>query len=589
MSCPIFTVINEDGDEKIILVDDNGVGNAIPTVQNFIDLDIRHDYVTGDTGKTPIRLPHEFVLSMDYVTPLIREALIDFKYRRLRVTLADPTIAPEGSVFGWRPAPITNLTIGSETAYDMTGDYAVQSLGDSNKFGFWNPDTHEMSGPLATRQSPLLNTIHGQAYAAGRLTTNRSSNPYPESSTDGHGAGKSGWYLGDASAMATKTHITDGFDNSLAPDTMRIQTDGDAGTIQLTQSAYFTPAHGDYGGWIPPSNSTCWGCVWIKGTMPSTATIDHGPDANKSSEDISGMDFSQWTRIDVGEQNSAYAEYNFAINITCADGEVADFEVGPTMVCIEDTSQAHGGPGNFTAETNHTAAQGYEVIRMTGLSFTSPLAGTATIWFSIPTGSTVFRDDQHRELNCALFYLPRSGGGSWDGKVWLIQNSGTPTVFKIRAFTLNSSSSTWELAEGALSEGVHSCTITWGSFGLNCYFDGKKLTDDSGNAQGFNPGTGTMTFAGGTVGPYQGGALLFHGFSVQAKEFDSVHAPAVAAGVTDPIVRNLVDITQGRLYEIVSVPSIPLIQEGPSRWMGDIRFRQVKYNGNNPAWFAEEI
>ena len=592
MSCPIFTVINEDATERVSLVDDNGVGNAIPTVQNFRDLDIKHDYATGDLGITAIRLVHDFTLSLDYVPEHVREKLLYMMHQRHRVTLADPTIAPEASVFGWRPARIVNTTLGGQTAYDLTGGYALQSLGDSDEWGFWNPDTHQMSGPLANREAPLLKTVNGLAYQPGRETTNRASNPYPESATDGHGSGKSGWYLGDASGIATKTHITDGFDNTLCPDTLRISTDGKAGSISLTQSAYFTPGHDDDGGWIPPSTSTCWGVVWVKGTFPSTAEIEHGPDGNKGSYDISGHDFSQWTRIDVGEYNATYSEFNFAINCTCAAGEIADFQVGPTMVVLEDSTQAHGGPGNFTDETNHTTAQSLEEIRMTALSFPSPQAGSATIWFSIPTGSDVLSLTDYREFRSALFNLPHTAGGSWDGNVWLIQQSAAdPSVYKIRMATLDSTAAYWELPRPAtqLGPGLHSVTITWGSLGLNCYYDGEQLEPDSGNPVGFNPGSGTMTFAGGIQGPYMGGSLLFHGFSIQEKEFDSTTAPYVGAGITDNVARNLCDTTQGRLYHIIAVPSIPLRQEGPSKWMGDLVMRQVWYDYTNPAWFAEEV
>jgi len=592
MSCPIFTVINEDGDVRVTLVDDNGVGNAIPTVQGFRDLDIRHDYVTGDVGKTAIRLPHEFTLSMDYVTQEVREKLLGMKFSRDRVTLADPTIAPENPVFGWRPAPIIDDALGSETAYDLTGNTAIKSMGSSNKFAYWNRHTHKMSGPLLNRQSPLIRTVHGEAYQAGRHTTNRSSNPYPESATQGHDPGEAGWYLGDGSGIATLTHITDGFDNSLCPDTLRIRTAGAAGSISLTQSAYFTPGHADDGGWIPPSSSTCWGCVWIKGTLPPAANIEHGPDGNKGLYDISGMDLSQWTRIDVGEFNATYSEYNFAINITCAAGEVADFQVGPTMVCIEDTSQAHGGPGPFTAETNHTVAQTYEVIHMQAPSFDPPQTGTATCWFSIEEGNDAFDMNYYREMRCAIFEIPYgSGGGTWDGNCWLIQNNSIdPDSWRIR-FVSTGLDTFWEFDNEAvqIGPGLHSVSITWGSNGLNCYYDGEALTVVSGGVSGFNPGPGVLRFAGGLDGPYTGASMMYHGFSILSDELPAEGVAAVQSGLLDTVSKNLCDTTKGRLYEIVSVPSIPLIQDGFTRWMGDIRFKQVKYDGNNPAWFAEEL
>ena len=590
MSCPIITIINETGTVKVMLVDNKGVGSAIPTGQNFIDLDIRQDYVTGDTAKVPVMLPHEFILSMDYCTQAVREQLLSWKYARERVTLCDPTVAPEGSVFGWRPLPIVNTTIGTETAYDLTGGYAVQSLGDCNKFAYWNPDTHEMEGPHATREAPLLISKHGRAYQPGRTTTNRASNPYPESATEGHGSGKAGWYLGDTSSIATLSWIDDGFDNSLCPDTLRVQTDGDAGSIDLTASAYFTPSHGDYGGWIPPSNSTCWASLWVKGAFPSTAEIEHGPDGNKAQYDISGNNYGQWTRIDVGEQNATWSEYNLAIKCTCAAGEVADFQVGPMMVCIEDSSQAHGGPGNFTAETNHTAANGYEVIRMTGLSFPSPQAATVTAWFALPTGSDVLSTTEYREIRSGVFRLPKTGGGSWDGHCFLQQKSAAdPSVYQIRFVSLNSSTY-WEIdGSTAFTPGLHSITITYGSYGLQCYYDGAQLTAESGGVSGFNAGTGTMVFANAEpTTDYMGGAVMYHGFSIQENENDAAGVAAIAAGLSNTLVRNLCDTTRGRLYEIVSVPSIPLIMEGDTAFMGDIRFRQLEYDPNDPAWFAEE-
>ena len=89
MSAPIFTIRNEAGTSSVFLWDDNEIGNAIPTRQGFRDMDIRHDYATGDTGKTPVRLRHEFILSMDYVIADIREQLMEWKFDRERVQLYD--------------------------------------------------------------------------------------------------------------------------------------------------------------------------------------------------------------------------------------------------------------------------------------------------------------------------------------------------------------------------------------------------------------------------------------------------------------------------------------------------------------------
>ena len=91
MAAPIFRIQNEALTTTLWLYDANSVGNAIPTRQVFRDLDIRQNYANGDTGKIPIRLAHEFVLSMDYVTAAIREQLTEWKFDRERCVLYNDT------------------------------------------------------------------------------------------------------------------------------------------------------------------------------------------------------------------------------------------------------------------------------------------------------------------------------------------------------------------------------------------------------------------------------------------------------------------------------------------------------------------
>jgi hypothetical protein len=87
MAAPIFRIQNEALTTTLYLYDDNSIGNAIPTRQGFRDLDIRQNYATGDVGKIPIRLVHEFILSMDYVTAVVREQLSEWKFDRERVVI----------------------------------------------------------------------------------------------------------------------------------------------------------------------------------------------------------------------------------------------------------------------------------------------------------------------------------------------------------------------------------------------------------------------------------------------------------------------------------------------------------------------
>ena len=89
MAAPIIRILDEAGTTSLWLVDGNSVGNAIPTRQVFRDLDIRQDYATGDSGKIPIRLAHEFILSMDYVTAAVREQLMEWKFDRERCQIYD--------------------------------------------------------------------------------------------------------------------------------------------------------------------------------------------------------------------------------------------------------------------------------------------------------------------------------------------------------------------------------------------------------------------------------------------------------------------------------------------------------------------
>lgn len=585
MSCPAFTIVTEDGTGRLILVDDHGVGNAIPTAQGFRDLDLRQDYVTGDVGKNPVRLAHEFILSMDYVNQEIRETLLDWKFRRLRVTLGEPALYGPQTVFGYAP---TDMTGGGQ--YDLTGDYEIGAAGDAHLFGIWNDLTRKMEAARVQNQSIITTSEFGPAHRGTRKAMNHAPNPYPESASPGFGAGLMGYKWGDTTGGATRTFNSGGFDNALCPDTVLIQSDGSAGAVQLWSSDYFDSSSGDYGGWVPPAGSAVWVSIWVKGVFPSGSILTVGPTGSEATLDIADLDTSDWTKVTLtaGYQPGAYADFKVVLNCSCSVSEVCNFEIGPTVISVEDDTEpgsSHGGPGDFTAQTNGATGAATVPCYTYGVDFETPAAGTATAIYSTPEQLSLNTNDNN-DLRIGMFFLPSSTGAAWDGLVHL-QNRGG--AWAVRVICATGVSEYFNCDASVLfSPGVHSLSVAWGNGPVRCFVDGKELVPEVGSIN-FAGGVGPVYFNGLSSGPYTGCALRFHGFNIS----NGVMSPGEIGGLLglfkDTVSRNLVDTCRARLYEIVDVPSVPLIQDGFTRWIGDLKLRQIKYTDSNPAWFAEDV
>lgn len=254
-------------------------------------------------------------------------------------------------------------------------------------------------------------------------------------------------------------------------------------------------------------------------------------------------------------------------------GVESDVYIGPMSVSYEATNRG--------AINSHWTTDGAAIDTHTGGVFSAnPLTmnsnATYTVEFVIPKDRSLWDDRNYQE---PLFSRATSLGIG----IAHIYAPDAPPFLTFR----NGASAHFDLTKELLKPGYHVWTfvadhtngkVAW-------YADGVLIQEQS---QTVSTNSGSSILEIGKYNLMSGASFYFLSFREDAVALsaDDIIAAQVSLA-QNTVARGTADLAKGRWYEIVTVPQTPLIQEGDSIWMGDIKLRQVEYVGG-AVWYADE-
>jgi len=569
MSCPIFCIkTNNALDDSLALVNQSGVGNAIPTVSVFNDLDERFNFSGGDVGKLPVRLQHELTLSMDEVPSNIREQLLDWKFRRVPVTLCD-------SKAGW---PITENTIykilpsnqpAGTVFSDLTGRVNMIGVFDSLKY-LWNKRLQMLSSRV-DNEMIVEETVRGNAWRFHSQRGTLSDPSFPMSSTSGFGIGKAGWEITPGGCNVDLVQGVFPTSTGQHDDVLHFTTNADGQCTLVIPPPQLPYSGGAGGGFLEFS-------FWVKGKLGNKAAaniINVGPAVTVT---LSGKNYSGWEKVILRaytDDLSTIAGQMVLFTFNSAVGDDVDFYLGPQMACFfygEDRT----GPAHWVASKDDVIASSGYIESTDDIPDSSHYA--CTISFIIPEELDLWNSESYF-IGLAAF------GGLDVGRVHLNRyNNGTRTITfsAVNPYT-------YHLTDGdehLFKPGYHvwSFIADPGSLIFHFVANGKLIDSPSIQVQALHDGK--MRF--GHSIEHASSSIYFLCLRADDGRFTPDEIIAGHNLMLNTVSRGTYELAKGRWYEIVSVPQTPLIQEGDAIYMGDLVLRQIQYDQGQAVWYADE-
>jgi len=541
---------NKDLDyyEEIKLVDPDGRPCAIPTAQNYRNLDTVHRYADGRKNVNAVLLDHSVNFGIDFINTATRNRLLQIMHNRESV-LINPGYGAL-TEFAWSAA--------NRITEDLTGrNTAVKYVPTPYWFNNFFPGL----GFMDTADNVDLPAIAQTPFGAGLVSDPHRDNFISNPKVLGTSAALSGWNPVNSPSLS---YNPVGFGHRDCPGSLRVTNDHE------TQMYYFATgdypgASGDYGGFVLG--------VAIKGNVGKNATL-------RVSVNDGSTTYS--SEVDVKENNDSWEWYYVAVNGACnpssghitivlgnppgSGSHIVDYEIGPRMLCYDSASSPlFGFP---------TWRDGSATLATSGVRFypSFPRAGSQFITFYAPDW---FRDNIGNYDGYFTLTTHYNGSSGALGQIYVVTENGT-NVIKL-------------YVRKGVTQGVKLVTVTnhFRFGGLNCvglvwkggrlavFFNGIMVSDSEEDLG--PPATGQPCTIGAGNSSYGCFPLLPTRYRLDREAFDNERAADITLGEVDSGATSVTIPARGRVYRITKVPSTPRPVMGDTHWLGTLGLEQVDY------------
>lgn len=557
--------------DEVELVTPNGEPAAMANPPQWINQDIRYEYVSGAVGFSEKRRRHQVSLVVDYLDNATRakldrwardRALVWFNPGHGRFTdIAYRALEGAGS----------NYADGSTTMKDLTGRWSLSTTGDNANGYVWDHDLQVMRG-LWTTANPrrVVPTPFGAAQVCERSKTNVHSPGYPQSASEGHGSGgiptgDSGWQKdGAGSGTISFAFDADGFGHDMMPGALRVHT---SQASNQTRSIY---AHGQWdsgdGEYISNPFSAAGEAsvtvsIWLKGRFSGAAALNlYLPSGESDAIQLDDYDLSEWTKLSLQVFDDWTGAYPYlTINLaTGATPDNDDFWIGPMTVLIdEQVSHPEWSPYNTATTADATSAS----------SYTFPPSGSAMTSFYVPDMPQSSFDVAQETTFWPIHHSETAG------RLGIYRNSSAVRAYWYRA-------ASYTLAgDVTINPGeVNTLCAVWTSgWDYRLYCNG-VLVDSAATSEraiDVEDTSGTLTFGGSSSGPF-----WFMTGRVDRRAWTADEVAQMHASLSDPVAALISAQARGRKYRIVSIPSTPRNQSNGTAWIGQLVLEEYEHDTN---------
>ena len=559
-----------DQADEVELVTPDGEVAVMPSAPTWINQDIKYQYTNGGLGISPKRRRHQIALNVDYLGDETRGRLEQWVHDRALVYF-NPGFGRYTDL-AYRPLEGDGTTYAdrSTTLYDLTGRWALSSLGDETHNYAWDSWLRVMREFGAhTNQRRVTPTPGGAGQVCEYSSVNKVNLHRPgyplsalEGSDDGTLTEDSGWTRADTTGEITFSYVADGFGHDNMPGALRVVTEYATSSFRsINCNGQWDDGDDEWNGlaeWTGEGLATM--SIWVKGRFSSNAGMTFEQDGGDSSSLIFNEDCSEWRKYSLSVYSSDWTTGLPELSLHMhagTDGDSDDFLVGPCVVHYVTGANSNTAPEWAPFNTAVTGS------RMQVASYTYPVTGSMSCSFWWPTDTDV---DMY-------------GSG-------LIAHSSAAGKMRISS---SGTTLTWSRTSGSVLSGTITpapgqvCTAiaVWGNDGdMRLFFNG-ELIDTAGSAERESDiGAASGTLYLGYSDGYGSHPFLPLAFRIDRRAWTTTEIAQLDMSLRDPVCNLLSVQARGRKYRIVQLPSTPRNQQGGTAWTGQLVLEEYEYDSN---------
>lgn len=557
--------------DEVALVSPDGEPAAAPGNFTEESLDYEYDYTSGARGLSLRGSRMKIELPVDFIGGSLARKLERWKRERAVVYLC-PNYG-RNTVLSWRPVDHTNLVFANGPACtDLTGQQAMQAT-----FGqylrYWNSDTRTFVKKSTGNAAVIVPTPGGSGLLTHASVVNRMKPTYPMSATLSSAPTASGWTAGGANAAdISASYISNGFGLTDAPHSLRVSVAARTTYDRyLAISDQFANGNGNYAGYTCVNGAAVTFTVWLRGTLPSLATIGIGimSTAEGVSRVIGGTRFDGWTPVSISMTptliDAGHLPY-FAIGLNDNATLPAEFEIGPTMISQVNTFSALAPCSVWTPQVTGGTASGTANIATTS-ALRLPAQGTLVCSYYAPSdiaaswrGTSIMELCGNTDLNV---YLMRAVGGNESLVVQAIGSGNTATYTGATGTILRPGQ-------------VNTIAVTWDAQGMRLYSNGSLVATDTTTVPAMTA-SATAFIIGGGQNNYGCAPLALLTMRIDEGAMTADELLGLHCTLTDPGVTHLTVAARGRQFRVTEVPMMVRGGFGGSQVFGLLGLEQVDY------------
>jgi hypothetical protein len=537
--------------DEIQLIDDQGDPCAYPVSQGFTSLDATHEYTDGSEGDSPISLRHSITMSVDMIDNKTRRRLHEWMQERARC-LFTPGYG-RNTLLGWRPVPASTTSIP-----DLTGRHTLDISGDSTEENVWDDFTGlDVMRAGFDYQQRIVSTPGG----AGQIFERAGANIADPTTPTGATPATCGWTAaGTGSGTLTITFNATMFGQTSAAGAINVVGTSTTSSRQVEMTL---PVSGSGG---PTGEGTVNAATWIMGRLPTDALL-YVEGGSGDPIALAG-DYSNWTRIDIQNNDTSYASGSVKLIVVMpsgGDAQTCNFWIGPTVIWWEANSSRYSQA--YPQWQYYGSARNLDCLTTAG-DLVYPETGSMFTSFYVPDW---YEDPE--SMFCAI-----SGySGAQAGRLYLIENdsySGVRAIFYITG------SATISSEISIVAGQVNTIACVWDHSSSQIYHNGVLLgsnTDAAHYEKTFTAGAFRIGSDSGNNGCFP---LVLNTWRLDREAWSADRVANEHKTLSNPVALDTIVAARGRAYKIRSIPSQPVTVAGTNYWRGPLVLEQVDYDAS---------